>query len=447
MKILLADDDNSLRKVLKFKLAQKGHQVTAVADGEQALEKLKSASFDLLLSDIRMPKIDGIELLEQSKNIQPDLKTILITAHASVPQAVEAVKLGAYNYITKPFDDEELYLAIDKAFEVKTLETENKQLKGKLKEHDKLKNFVGTSKLFKEMMSVIDKIASTDATILLTGESGTGKEIVARTIHLKSLRSLKQFIAVNCAAIPRELIESELFGHVRGAFTGAVKDKKGKFELADGGTLLLDEIGELNIELQAKLLRVLQERIVEPVGSESKKEIDVRIIAATNVNLKEKVINRQFRDDLYYRLNVIPIVVPSLRQRKEDIPVLIKVFLRKFEKEEAITVSSNLLKILTKYSWPGNVRELENLIERMVILRRSNQLTEKDLPEDFLSGDLDKPARSDVDKKEHLSFHEAEKKIITDALDKFTGNKSKASKYLSIPRHVLIYRMKKYNIS
>lgn len=446
MKILLADDDSSLRKVLLFKLKQKGFEVVAVEDGKQALNELKAKTFDLLLSDIRMPKIDGIKLLEQSKLIQPELKTILITAHSSVPQAVAAVKLGAFDYITKPFDDEELFVTIEKALRIKNLENENKQLKGKLEAKDNLKSFVGISKPFKDMIKMVDKIAETDATVLITGGSGTGKEVIAKSIHYKSDRSHKEFVAVNCAAIPRELIESELFGHVKGAFTGAVRDKKGKFELADGGTLFLDEIGDLNIELQAKLLRVIQERIVEPVGSESKTEVDVRILAATNVNLKRKVLKGDFREDLYYRLNVIPINIPSLNDRKEDIPILIQEFLKRFSGDNEITVSSKLMDTLMSYSWPGNVRELENLIERMVILRKSKKLTERDLPDDFGIVETPSTIKEDDEPENYLSFHEAEKKLIIDSLNKFAWNRTKTAKFLKIPRHVLIYRMKKYEI-
>ncbi len=449
MKILLADDDNSLRKVLLFKLRQKGFDVIGVEDGQKALDELKRAQYDLLLSDIRMPKLDGIELLEQSRVIQPELKTILLTAHASVPQAVAAVKLGAFDYITKPFEDDVLFIAIEKALRINRLEDENKQLKGKLKAQNYISNFVGISKPFKEMLKLVDKIADTDTTVLISGESGTGKEVIAKSIHYKSHRSDKEFIAVNCAAIPKELIESELFGHVKGAFTGAVRDKKGKFELADGGTLFLDEIGDLNIELQAKLLRAIQERIIEPVGSEHNKAIDIRLLAATNVNLKKKVSEGKFREDLYYRLNVIPIHVPSLTERKDDVPILVKEFVTKFGKESEITVSTKLLDSLMHYSWPGNVRELENLIERMVILRKSNELTEKDLPDDF--GVDDTPSSkveesNDKSPESYLSFHDAEKKLVIDTLNRFAWNRTKTAKFLQIPRHVLIYRMKKYDI-
>jgi len=383
MWILLADDDSSVRRVLEFKLKQRGLKVATAADGQEALDLLKEQAFDLLLSDIKMPKVSGIELLEQASQLRPGLKVILITAHATVSQAVQAVKLGAFDYITKPFEDEELFLAIDKALQFDSLERENRQLKIRLKQTERGKKLIGAAPAFKEMMATVKKIAPTDATILLTGESGTGKELVARTIHDLSDRNDREFIAVNCAAIPKDLLESELFGHVKGAFTGAVRDKKGKFELADNGTLLLDEIADLALDLQAKLLRVLQEHSVEPVGAENTRNVDVRVIAATNVSIEKRVKDGDFRDDLYYRLNVVPIRVPSLRQRKEDIPLLVDAFLGKLAKSNDVSVDAKLMDTLLDYHWPGNVRELQNLIERMVLLRKSNRLMVRDLPEDF----------------------------------------------------------------
>lgn len=445
--ILLADDDAALRRVVQFKLKQRGFDTTAVEDGRQALSVLKKSRYDLLLSDMRMPGINGLELLEQARKIQPDLEVILITAYAEISQAVTAVKLGAFDYLTKPFEDEQLFVAIEKALKFKKLEDENKFLKEQLRSKDFVSQIVGISRPFRELMQVIDKIAPTDATVLITGESGTGKELVAKAIHYKSLRSGNSFVAVNCAAIPRDLLESELFGHVRGAFTGAVKDKKGKFQLAAGGTLLLDEISELNIELQAKLLRAIQERVIEPVGSEKKIEIDVRLIAATNLNLKERVRDGGFREDLFYRLNVIPIHVPALRERRADIPILTKEFLQKFGHGQKIKIDPGLSAVLKNYHWPGNIRELENLIERMVILRKSDLLTPDDLPDDFENPEQPSGDEVEGDEPERLTFHQAEKKLIVDALDKFAWNKSRAAKYLSVPRHVLIYRMKKYDIS
>ncbi|UCG51066.1 MAG: sigma-54-dependent Fis family transcriptional regulator [Candidatus Latescibacterota bacterium] len=446
MKILLADDDNSLRRVVQFKLKQHGHDVTTVEDGQQALGRIKKDRWDLLLSDIRMPNVDGIELLQQARQLQPDLKVILITAYATVSQAVQAVKLGAFDYITKPFEDDELFAAIDKAAAFRKLETENKRLRGRLEQSERTGKLLGVSRPFKDMMSIVDKIAATDATVLLTGPSGTGKELVARTIHTKSTRADGDFVAINCGAIPSELVESELFGHKKGAFTGAVNDKKGKFELAEGGTILLDEVGELPNELQVKLLRVLQERVVEPVGSEELRQIDVRVIGATNADLQMRVAKGEFREDLFYRLNVIPIRVPSLADRREDIPILVKEFVDRYAPGDKVVVSRELIGRLEEYSWPGNIRELENLIERMVILRISDELSIRDLPTDFGETGIDAVGSPVADRPLHLTFHEAEEKMVREALDRCGWNRTRAAKYLDIPRHVLLYRMKKYKI-
>ena len=442
-RILFADDDAVLRKVIEFKLRQRGYEVTVAANGETALRKLNEEKFDLLLSDMKMPGLNGIELLERGRLVQPDLKVILITAFAAVSQAVEAVKKGAFDYLTKPFEDEQLFVAIEKALKFRQLEDENRALKKQLKTRvaDRI---VGVSQSFRKTLAIVEKIAPTDATVLLTGESGSGKEVFARLIHQQSPRGDKEFVAVNCAAIPRELIESELFGHVRGAFTGAIKDKKGKFELAAGGTLFLDEISELAVELQAKLLRVIQERMVEPVGSEKKTEIDIRLLAATNVNLKQRVNEGSFREDLFYRLNVIPLEIPSLRERQDDIPILIKVFVNRFSPDNQIEVDSELLGTLRSYAWPGNIRELENLVERMVILRASDTLTTSDLPSDFATSD--NRLLSSVANAQPVTFHEAEKRLIVNALNRCGWNKTRAAEYLKVARHVLIYRMKKYDI-
>ncbi len=450
MKILLADDDDSVRRVIQFKLKKHGYEVTAVSDGQEALECIQSERFDLLLADIRMPRLDGIGLLEKSQVVQPGLKVILITAHAEVSQAVQAVKLGAFDYITKPFDDEELFVALDKALAFKRLEKENTLLKTQLKDSQSSQKLIGISKPFKDVLDLVEKISGTEATVLLTGESGTGKELIARTIHEKSGRAGNDFIAINCAAIPRDLLESELFGHVKGAFTGAIKDKRGKFELAEGGTILLDEIGDLAIDLQAKLLRVLQEQTIEPVGSEIKKDIDVRLIAATNVNLKDRVLTGRFREDLFYRLNVIPIHLPPLRERGSDIPVLTQAFIKKFAGDAAsgITVDQRVFDRFAKHPWPGNIRELENLIERMIILRSSETLNQSDIPSDFDSVQIDdSPAEPSTENRDHLTYHEAEKKLILEALNACGWNRTKAAKYINVPRHVLIYRMKKYSIT
>jgi DNA-binding NtrC family response regulator len=449
IRILIADDDASLRRVIEVKLKQKGYDVKAVGDGESALVELKRGKFDLLLTDMKMPNMDGITLLERAKHEAPDLQLIMMTAFATVSQAVQAVKLGAFDYLTKPFEDEQLFVAIEKALRFLRLEEENRSLREQV--GDKyLRHFVGTSRAFKDMLGLIDKVAPSEATILITGESGSGKELTAHAIHLKSPRANGPFVPVNCAAIPRELIESELFGHIKGAFTGAIKDKKGKFQLAEGGTLFLDEVSELGIELQAKLLRTLQSRIVEPVGSEKPLEVDVRIVAATNVSLKERVADGKFREDLFYRLNVIPIDVPALRNRRDDIPVLVREFLQKLEAPE-VEIAPELLERLVAYDWPGNIRELENLIERMIVLRKSDKIAVSDLPADFgvlpvgqnrLGFDTSAPTA-----QQGVSFQEAQRRSIIDALEKCHWNRTKAAELLKIPRHILVYRMKQLGIT
>jgi DNA-binding NtrC family response regulator len=444
-RILLVDDDAGLRRIVQFKLAKQGYQVTSAADGAEALSLLKSNRFDLILSDLKMPNLGGLELLEQVKKHQSDTEVILMTAFATVSQAVQAVKLGAFDYLTKPFEDEQLFLAIEKGLRVRRLQEENKQLKEQLKGTSGGRKMVGISPAFRNMSSLIDKIASTDATVLITGESGTGKELVARVIHQLSGRHQRDFVAVNCASIPKDLIESELFGHVKGAFTGAIRDKRGKFELADGGTLFLDEISELGFELQAKLLRVIQERVIEPVGSEKTQGVDVRLLAATNVNLRDRVAAGQFRDDLFYRLNVIPVQVPSLRERRDDIPLLVREFLERFSAGQKIELDPSLLKTLQAHDWPGNIRELENLIERLVILRTTDHLSAKDLPADFSLRAESRDGR--IDSPSGVGFHEAEKRLIMNALEHCGWNRSKAAEYLKIPRHILTYRMKKYGLT
>lgn len=441
LRILLADDDAALRKVIGYKLKRRGFDVVAVENGLEAMALLDSRTFDLLLSDMRMPKMGGLDLLEAVKKKRPGLEVILMTAYADVSQAVKAVKLGAFDYLTKPFDDDQLFMSIERALKFRNLEEENKKLRDQLDGRPTGPKVIGVSKPIRDILAMIGKIAPTEATVLLSGESGSGKEVIARLIHHQSQRSNGPFIAVNCAAIPRELIESELFGHVKGAFTGAVRDKKGKFELAEGGTLLLDEIGQLGIELQAKLLRVIQERTVEPVGGEKSIEIDVRLLAATNDNLKERVQQGKFREDLFYRLNVIPLVVPTLRERRDDIPLLLREFLDRFSPAEKVEPDLALVEKLKSHAWPGNIRELENLVERMVVLRQSNQLTIEDLPAEYLSSALiaDQPAGE-------MGFHEAERQLVISALERNGWNKSKAAAQLKVHRHILLYRMKKYDI-
>jgi DNA-binding NtrC family response regulator len=443
-RILVADDDESLRRVMEFSLRREGYEVETVADGARALELLKSEKFDLLLSDMRMPGLDGLELLTRALELDSEIKVILITAFATVQQAVEAVKLGAFDYLTKPFEKEELSVTIQKALQFKRLETENVELRSRLDGADYVKGIIGASVAIKEVLSLVSKVAPTDATVLVTGESGTGKELIARAIHKKSSRSTREFVPVNCAAIPKELVESELFGHVRGAFTGAIRDKKGKFQIADNGTIFLDEIGELGLGLQAKILRALQERVVEPVGSEKPVPVDVRIVAATNTDLKRRVAEGTFREDLFYRLNVIPIFIPPLRERKEDIPLFLRHFAEKLAPGKNLEFSAELVERLMAYEWPGNVRELENLVERMIVMRRSLVLDESNLPEDFGRIILRKDS---TETQAPMSLHEVEKELILRTLEKSRWNKSEAARVLQVPRHVLLYRIKRYGIA
>jgi len=448
MDLLIVDDDASFRRVLEFKLQQRGYQATAVDGGRGALKLLAENSYDLLLSDVRMPDMDGLELLAQVKSLHPALKVILITAHANIPQAVQAVKLGAYDYLTKPFDDEELFLAVERALKFNTLEQENRRLRGRLQRVERSGKVVGVSDPFRRMMDLAKKVAESDATVLLTGESGTGKELVAQTIHGLSLRGDRDLVTVNCAAIPRDLLESELFGHVRGAFTGAARDKRGKFEMADGSSLLLDEVAELAVELQAKLLRVLQHGMIEPLGAEQSRVVDVRVIAATNADIQQRVLAGSFREDLFYRLNVVPIRVPSLRERREDIPLLVDHIVRRTAKGRTVEVAAKLMAALMSYSWPGNIRELENVLERMVILRRSDRLSVKDLPADFGAFNPRESPRASGERLEPaLPLRDEERRLITEALQKSGWNRSRAARLLNIPRHVLIYRIKKYGVS
>jgi two-component system NtrC family response regulator len=437
--ILLVDDDRSLRRVLEFKLQKHGFSVTAVGDAREALRELEAGDFALLLSDIRMPGMDGLELLERARAARPDLKVILITAHATVSQAVQAVKLGAFDYVTKPFEDEELLLTIRKAVSYAELEQENRTLKGQLSAAADSHRWIGVSPAFKQMVALVDKIAPSEATVLITGASGTGKELVARRIHAKSPRAGGPLVTVNCAAIPAPLMESELFGHTRGAFTGALASRRGKFALAAGGTIFLDEVGELSTELQAKLLRVLQEQVIEPLGSEHPVSVDVRVLAATNADLEQRVTEGRFRKDLFYRLNVIPVRVPSLSERRDDVPVLAHEFVRRYAGGKRIELGAELLERLSVHDWPGNVRELENLVERMVVLRTSNTLTEKDLPAEF-----GKPGPGAPESTPTLTYSQAEQRLVLDALQRARWNRSEAARLLDIPRHVLIYRMKKY---
>ena len=452
-RILVVDDEEINREFLQEALAHEGYEVEAVADGFTALERLKQQFFHVILSDLKMPQMSGVELLHQLKEITPATVGIIFTGYATIETAVQAVKAGAYDYVTKPFRIEEVLLLLQRALEFQRLNRENISLRKQLKAKYRFENIVSDHESMQAIFEVVEKVSDSDSTILIYGESGTGKELIARAIHYNSYRQDKPLVPINCGAIPGELLESELFGYEKGAFTGATSLRIGRFELANGGTVFLDEIGEMSPALQVKILRVLQEREFERVGGTRTIKVDVRIIAATNKNLEESVAKNQFREDLFYRLNVIPIHIPPLRERKSDLPLLVAHFIERFNAEkkrhlEGITPEA--LEILQRYSWPGNVRELENLIERIAILKGSGIITPHDLPEKltqaFANGSV-----PDVDiPNGGLDFDDAvqafEKQLLTKALERTRGVKSKAAELLHMNRTTLVEKVKKLRL-
>ncbi|OGT97450.1 MAG: Fis family transcriptional regulator [Geobacteraceae bacterium GWC2_48_7] len=451
-KILVIDDDTSLRRVLEYNLQEAGYDVTSAASGEEGLRFFDDVSPALVITDMKMPGMSGMQVLEAVKERSPEALVIIITAFGTVDIAVEAMKAGAYDYITKPFNREELRLTVAKALQFNGLTLENKRLKNELADRADLRTIVGSSPAMEKVFQIVRKVADTEASVLITGESGTGKELVARSIHAHSSRKNGSFIAINCAAIPRDLLESELFGHVKGAFTGAIKDKTGKFQLADGGTLFLDEVGELPVELQPKLLRALQEKVVEPVGGTKPQKLDVRILSATNLDIEKAIADGVFREDLYYRLSVIPLHLPSLRERRQDIPLLLKYFCGKHG-EEKVAFDKQSLELLISYPWPGNVRELENSVERMLIMRNGDTINPDDLPDKIRNGSSSLPAVGIGGATgminlpdEGYSLEQLEREVVVQALERNNWNQTAAARFLRIPRHTLIYRMEKYEI-
>jgi len=442
--ILLIDDDVSLRRVTEFNLQQAGFNVLTASSGKDGVEMFRQYRPMVLITDVKMPGISGYEVLEQVLALDPLTLVIVVTAFGSVEKAVQAMKSGAYDYLTKPFSRDQLILTVSKAFEFGKIRQENTRLKNALAHNIDNGQIIGQSRVMKKLLHRVAKVAASNASVLISGESGTGKEVIAKALHRGSERADAPFVAVNCAAIPKDLIESELFGHLKGSFTGAVKDRQGKFSLADGGTLFLDEIGEMPLELQPKLLRALQEQEIVPVGGMAEK-VDVRVIAATNRNLEEAIRTGEFREDLYYRLAVVPIELAPLRERREDIPLFLDFFLRKHKAGTDIHFSDEVMARLQKYHWPGNVRELENLVEQMLILRHDNLLDVADLPPRIGRS----PARCENILNlpdEGYSFAELEREAIEIALTRCGGNRTKAAKFLRIPRHVLIYRLEKHSI-
>jgi two-component system response regulator PilR (NtrC family) len=448
--ILLVDDEESMREFLSIMLHREGYQVDAVGDGAQAVERLKVQGYDLVISDIKMPRLNGFELLAHIRERFPETVVLMITAFSTTEEAVEAMKQGAYDYITKPFRNEEIRLIVKNALERRSLRQENLLLKKEIDRRYSFGSLIGKSKKMQEVYELIEKVATSRANVLVAGESGTGKELVAKAIHYNSERKEKPFVAVNCGAIPENLLESELFGHEKGSFTGAIQQKAGLFEVANGGTLFLDEIGELPASMQVKLLRVLQEREFRRVGGTKNIQVDVRLIAASNKELEEEVARGAFREDLFYRLNVIRILLPPLRERREDIPLLIEHFYRNITGRQGVEIAEGALRSLLDYHWPGNVRELENVVERCLVLGQSNQITASGLPPQFHSprvaeqGQLAEIPDSGLDLDAYLGG--IEKEILLKALEKTGGVRKRAAELLGLTFRSIRYRLAKFGI-
>ncbi|MDF2522693.1 MAG: two-component system response regulator [Clostridiales bacterium] len=447
-KILIAEDEKNMRWILRKNLEEDGFEVIEAADGEEAFNLYVDLEPDMAIVDYKMPKIDGMEVLRRIKKINDQIPIIMVTAHGSTDAAVEAMKLGALDYISKPFDIHELKMTIKKVLKIDQLSKEVEFLKTQIFEGMD-KKIIGNSRGMVEVFEIIQKVADTSATVLITGESGTGKELVAGAIHNFSTRKERPYIKVNCGAIPENLLESELFGYEKGAFTGAQNRKVGRFDRAQGGTLFLDEIGELSLSLQVKILRVLQEREFERVGGTEVIKADVRIIAATNRDLGKMVEEGNFREDLLYRLKVIPIRIPPLRERKEDINSLVDYFIEKYSREMnkgTIRIDEDVLEILKSYDYPGNIRELENIIERLVILSADGQITTTILPKEVIKGAYSNRKEPFILPEEGVSLEEVEESFVRQALERSKGNQTQAAKLLGISRHALIYRMDKFKL-
>lgn len=447
-RILIADDEKNMRWILEKSLKAESFQVTLSTNGEEAFNSFIDLEPDIVLLDYRMPIINGLEVLLRIRKINTTVPVIMMTAHGSTDTAVEAMKLGATDYIAKPFDVEELKIIINNALKIETMNREIDFLRTQVSESfDKV--IIGKSRKISDLLEAIKKVAETSTTILITGESGTGKELVAHAIYMNSQRKDGPYIKVNCGAITEGLVESELFGHEKGAFTGAQTQKKGRFDRAQGGTIFLDEIGELNTMLQVKILRVLQEHEFERVGGTEEIKADVRIITATNRDLDEMVRNGSFREDLLYRLKIFPIHLPPLRERKEDIPLLADHFIQKYAREmnkSTLSISDDALNLLTNYHFPGNIRELANIIERAIILTSSGQILPNALPKDVIKGAYNPKKPAFLLPPEGISLEEVEENFIRQALEAANGNQTQAAKLLGISRHTLIYRMEKFKM-
>lgn len=444
-KILVVDDERDICKALEFLLSREGYRVATTFNGQDALKKIESEEFDLVITDLKMEGIDGMQVLERSLKMNPSLTVVIMTAFASVESAVEAMKKGASDYIVKPFINEDVKMTIKRLLEHKKILMENLVLRQQLSQQFGSSEFIGISPQIMKVFDMLEKVIPTRSNILIFGDSGTGKGLIAEIVHSNSQRKDKPFISINCSAIPENLLESELFGYRKGAFTGAASDKKGLITMADQGTLFLDEIGDMPLSLQAKVLKVIESGEVLPLGDTKTRFVDVRVIAATNKNLEEEVKEGRFREDLYYRLNVIEVRIPSLRERKEDIEVLTRHFIEKYGREnnKRITgISDEALEILKNYAWPGNIRELRNIIERAVVLVGSEMVGVEELPERIKS---DQGLRSAQSLKEKLDYYE--EKIIKNALYVHNGNKEQTARDLGVDLATLYRKIKKLGIS
>jgi DNA-binding NtrC family response regulator len=443
-KILIVDDEDIVRDFITEVLVRMGYAPLAAESGESALKHLERTEFDIVITDFKMPGITGVDVMKQALGLWPECRVIIITAFGTIEHAVEAMKMGAHDYITKPISPDHLEMVVSKALEFKNLKQQNRLLKSEIYDRYSFENIIGKSSAMQEVFELIRRASPSDSTILISGESGTGKELVAKAIHFNSPRKDGPFIKMNCAALPEGLIESELFGHEKGAFTGAIRASWGRFELADTGTLLLDEISEIPSSLQAKLLRVLQEQEFERIGSGQTIKVDVRVIATSNRDLLEEVTRGNFRDDLFYRLNVIPIDLCPLRMRKEDIPLLSEHFLDKYCQNSGVPVKSlsvRVMEIFKSYSWPGNVRELENLIERAVVISKNQELRPSDFPPEITSGTIAAPTGAF---EVGMSVNEAEKILILKTLKAQAGNRTKAAEILGISTRTLRNKLHEY---
>ena len=447
-RILIVDDEKSMCQFLTIMLRKEGYQIATASNGAKALEHFKGSKIDLVVTDIRMAGMDGIELLAELKKLDPNVPVIIMTAYASQKSAIDAVNHGAFHYLIKQAKNEEIRMVVRNALDMKRVRAENLVLRKELKKTGDLKTIIGKSEEIEKVFKLVEKVAETDSTILICGESGTGQELIAREIHFKSSRANNPFVSINCGALPESLLESELFGHVKGSFTGAIRDKEGLFKVAQGGSFFLDEVGETSPTIQVKLLRVLQEREIIPVGGTNPIKVDVRLIAATNADLEKAVCQEKFRADLFYRLNVIPIYLPPLRRRKDDVPLLVSHFLKKYndrvDPEAQKTISKQAMDVLVSYGWPGNVRELENVIERAVILEDTSEIQVDSLPDKLRSREQVHPNL--ITDRAQVTLEELEREYLLRVLEDTNWQKKRASSILGINASTLYRKIQRYHL-